>query len=187
MLAENANKLRAYKESNKAVTKKDLIEITGYDKRLTHPKYTVKSLQMGGDNKSYIRVTLIPYLRKRSTPLFRSSQGGSMATAANATKPGREKALSNLTVGDTVYYQRDRVNGWNEAAVTACNEDGTYTVGNGRHTVPGGELRLTRPQGEGVIHTVRRRRRVLERLLRYENHYSSGAEGYPPKCPSYSA
>merc|ERR1711964_397311 len=26
-----------------------------------------------------------------------------------------------------------------------------------------------------------RRRRVMERLLRYENHYSSGAEGYPPR------
>merc|ERR1711964_62030 len=33
----------------------------------------------------------------------------------------------------------------------------------------------------------RRRRRVMERLLRYENHYSSGAEGYPPKDPSYFA
>jgi len=32
-----------------------------------------------------------------------------------------------------------------------------------------------------------RRRRVMERLLRYENHYSSGAEGYPPKDPYYSA
>jgi len=32
-----------------------------------------------------------------------------------------------------------------------------------------------------------RRRRLMERLLRYENHYSSGAEGYPPKDPSYSA
>merc|ERR1711964_278541 len=28
------------------------------------------------------------------------------------------------------------------------------------------------------------RRRLMERLLRYENHYSSGAEGYPPICPS---
>merc|ERR1711964_182087 len=30
-------------------------------------------------------------------------------------------------------------------------------------------------------------RRLMERLLRYENHYSSGAEGHPPKGPSYSA
>merc|ERR1711964_31492 len=29
-----------------------------------------------------------------------------------------------------------------------------------------------------------RRRRLMERLLRYENHYSSGAEGHPPKDPS---
>merc|ERR1711964_706132 len=25
------------------------------------------------------------------------------------------------------------------------------------------------------------RRRLMNRLLRYENHYSSGAEGYPPR------
>lgn len=35
--------------------------------------------------------------------------------------------------------------------------------------------------------TVNGRRRIMERLLRYENHYSSGAEGHPPKDPSYSA
>merc|ERR1711964_869362 len=32
-----------------------------------------------------------------------------------------------------------------------------------------------------------RRRRVMERLLHYENHYSSGAEGHPRKDPCYSA
>jgi len=31
------------------------------------------------------------------------------------------------------------------------------------------------------------RRRLMDRLLRYENHYSSGAEGHPPKDPSDSA
>merc|ERR1711964_449940 len=30
------------------------------------------------------------------------------------------------------------------------------------------------------------RRRLMERFLRYENHYSSGAEGYPPISPSSS-
>merc|ERR1711964_23621 len=31
-----------------------------------------------------------------------------------------------------------------------------------------------------------KRRRVMERLIRYETHYSGGAEGHPPKDPSYS-
>merc|ERR1711964_507220 len=31
------------------------------------------------------------------------------------------------------------------------------------------------------------RRRLMDRLLRYENHYSSGAEGHPPKDLSRSA
>merc|ERR1711964_831056 len=54
-----------------------------------------------------------------------------------------------------------------------------------------------RPKGHGGEHASRRRlagipgrsnsRRVMERLLRYENHYSSGAEGHPPKDPTYSA
>jgi len=46
------------------------------------------------------------------------------------------------------------------------------------------------PDPEPVIHTDidgltldRRRRRVMERLLRYETHYSSGADGHPPKGP----
>merc|ERR1711964_400418 len=31
-----------------------------------------------------------------------------------------------------------------------------------------------------------RRRRLMNRLLRYENHYSSGAEGYPPRAEDLS-
>jgi len=55
---------------------------------------------------------------------------------------------------------------------------GTYTIGGERKP----EKIKSSSAGE-----ARRRRRVMERLLRYENHYSSGAEGYPPKDPSYSA
>merc|ERR1711964_145940 len=40
------------------------------------------------------------------------------------------------------------------------------------------ELRRIKARCTGMGQ-ARRRRRVMERLLRYENHYSSGAEGYP--------
>merc|ERR1711964_609112 len=32
----------------------------------------------------------------------------------------------------------------------------------------------------------KKRRRVMERLLRYETHYSSGVEGYPPRLVDLS-
>jgi len=35
---------------------------------------------------------------------------------------------------------------------------------------------------EAAAKISKRRRRVMDRLLRYETHYSSGAEGYPPRA-----
>merc|ERR1711964_195670 len=73
--------------------------------------------------------------------------------------------------------------------ITRWMQDDTYeyTMGNSgirgtcKHDGMGG-WQIVKTQH--MANDVRRRmasRRVLERLLRYENHYSSGAEGYPPK------
>merc|ERR1711964_345636 len=109
--------------------------------------------------------------------------------------PGNESSAETeepqLKVGDTVYYQVDGE--WIKGPVVYVPEaaDTEYTVGHqevenfeqNRKFCPQAMFRedlfLTRPDGVIAHEYISRRRRLMERLLRYETHYSSGKPGHP--------